>query len=101
MIWVFVDCDRVGFCWLCSSGFSLVMGVRFVGLVVLDGVVIGLAVGCGCHHRFGRGLWVSLSVWPWAMGRGCGARFFLLGSLGSDGGSMSGYSGGLVFDLWC
>nr|POE77259.1 hypothetical protein CFP56_29761 [Quercus suber] len=46
---------------------------------MLDGVAVSLAVGCGCHRRLGRGLWVSLSVWPWAMGRGCGARFFCLG----------------------
>ena len=70
---------------------------------------MGLAMGCRYHRWFGHGLWVSLSVWPWAMGRGCGVGFFLLGLLGSDGGSMSGYDGGLmsgydsgsVSDLWC
>ena len=44
------DCE-MGFCWLCSSGFFLVVVVRFVGLAVLDGVTIGLAMG--------RGSWVS------------------------------------------
>jgi len=45
---------------LCSSGFLLVVVVRFVGLAVLDGIAVGLAmgvvvnlaVGCGC------GAWV-------------------------------------------
>ena len=50
-----------------------------MGLAMLDGVAVGLAVGHGCHRRFGRGLWVSLSMWPWAMGRGYGAGFFCLG----------------------
>ena len=72
------------------------MWVRFVGLAVLVGFAVSLAVGCGCHCRFGCGLWVSPLVWSWAMGRGCGARFFLLWLLGSDGGSVSGYSGGSV-----
>ena len=81
VICVFVGCCALamGFCWLCSGGFLLVMGVRFVGLVMLDGIVIGLAVGYGCHRQFGHGLWVSLLVWPWAMGRGCGVGFFCLG----------------------
>ena len=35
------------------------------------------------------------------MGRGCGAGFFLLGLLGSDGGSMSGYSCGSVVGYAC
>ena len=57
VIWVFVGCDPVGFCWLlCFNGFLLVMGVRFVGLAVLDGVSVGLAMGCGCHCWFGCGL---------------------------------------------
>ena len=77
------------------------MGVRFVGLFVLDGVAVGLAVGRGCHCWFGCGFWVSSSVWPWALGRGCGARFFLLRLLGSDGGSVSSYSGGLVVGCAC
>ena len=47
----------MGFCWLlCFDGFLLVMGVRFVGLAVLDGVAVGLAMGCGCHSWFGCGL---------------------------------------------
>ena len=88
VIWVFVGCDPVGFYWLlCFGGFLLVMGVRFVGLVVLDGIAVGL--------------WVSLSVWSWAMGCGCGARFFLLGLLGSDGGLVPGYSGGSVVGCAC
>ena len=100
----------MGFYWLCSDGFLLVVLLWvFVGLVVLVGFTVSLAVGCGCHCRFGRGLWVSPSVWSWAMGRGCGVGFFLLGLLGSDGGSMSSYGGGsmsgydygLVSDLWC
>ena len=79
-----------------------------MGLAMLDGVAVGLAVGHGCHRRFGCGLWVSLSMWPWAMGRGYGAGFFLLGLLVSDGGSVFGYNGGwlclccgLSSDLWC
>ena len=64
------------FCWLCSSGFWLVMGVRFMGLAMLDGIAVGLAGGHGCHRRFGHRLWVSLSMWPWAMGRDYGAGFF-------------------------
>ena len=43
-----------------------------------------------------------------AIGRGYGAGFSLLGLLGSNGGSVSGYNGGglclcsgLPFDLWC
>ncbi|KAL0007718.1 hypothetical protein SO802_009220 [Lithocarpus litseifolius] len=43
-------------------------------------VTVDLAVGCGS--------W----LWCWV---------FLLGLLGSDGGSVSGYSGGSVSDLWC
>ena len=79
----------MGFCWLCFGGFLLVMGIKFVGLVVLDGVIVGLAVGCGCHHQCGHGSW----LWCWA--------FFLLGLLGSDGGLVSGYSGGSVVGCAC
>ena len=92
----------MGFYWLCSDGFLLVvLWWVFVGLVVLAGFAVSLAMGCGCHYRFGRGLWVSPSVWSWAMGRGCGARFFLLGLLGSNGGSVSGYSGGSEVGCAC
>ena len=35
------------------------------------------------------------------MGRGSGAGFFLLGLLGSNGGSMSGYNGGSVVGCAC
>ena len=35
------------------------------------------------------------------MGHGCGARFFLLGLLGSDGGLVPGYSGGSVVGCAC
>ena len=38
-------------------------------------------------------------MWPWVVVVVLG--FFLLGLLGSDGGSVSGYSGGSVSDLWC
>ena len=65
-----------------------------MSLAVLDGVAICLVVGHGCHHWFSRGLWVSLSMWPWAMGRGYGVGFFWLGLLVSDGGSVFGYNGG-------
>ena len=89
VMWVFVGCDPVGFCWLwCSSGFLLVMGVRFVGLAMLDGVAVGLAVGCGCHCQCGQGPSVVVVV-----------LVSLLGLLSSNGGSVSGYSGGLVSDL--
>ena len=88
----------MGFCWLCFGEFLLVMGVRFVGLVVLDGIAIGLAVGHGCHCRCGHGPWVVVVV----------LGFFLLRLLGSDGGLVFGYSGGwlclccgLPFDFWC
>ena len=80
----------VGFCWLWFGGFLLVMGVRFVGLAMLDGVVVGLAVGCGCHCQCGQGPSVVVVV----LGS-------LLGLLSSNGGSVSSYSGGLVSDLWC
>ena len=76
----------MGFCWLCSGGFLLVMGVKYVSLAVLDGVAICLVVGHGCHHWFSRGLWVSLSMWPWAMGRG---------------GSVSCYNDGSVVGCVC
>ena len=52
MIWVFVSCAR----------FLLVIGVRFVGLAVLDGVAISLAVGRGCHCRCGHRPWVMVVV---------------------------------------
>jgi len=90
VIWVFV-----------GGEFLLVMGVRFVGLAVLDGVTVGLAVGCGYHRRFGSGRHRWCGHGPWAMGRGYGAGFFLLGFLGSNGGSMSGYNGGSVVGCAC
>ena len=51
----------------------------------------------------------SSSVWLWvvgvivgvAMGRCCGAGFFLLGLLGSNGGLVFGYSGGSVVGCAC
>nr|POE83720.1 hypothetical protein CFP56_31442 [Quercus suber] len=54
-----------------GGGFLLVTRVRFVGLAMLDGVAIDLAMGC------------ELWLWCWV---------FLLRLLGSDGGLMSGYS---------
>ena len=63
------------------------------------------------HHWFGCGLWVSLSIWPWvvgvttnvAMGHGSWlwCSVFSLGLLGSNGGSVSGYNGYSMSDLWC
>ena len=61
-----------------------------MGLVVLDGVVVGLAVGYGCYHQCGHGSWLC-----------CWAFFFLLGLLGSNGGLVSGYSGSLVVGCAC
>ena len=61
-----------------------------MGLAMLDGIAVGLAVGCGCHCQCGQGPSVVVVV----LG-------FLLGLLSSNGGSVSGYSGGLVSDLWC
>ena len=58
----------MSFCWLCFGGFLLVMEIRFVGLVVLDGVVVGLAVGYGCYRQCGHGCWLC-----------CWAFFFCLG----------------------
>ena len=52
----------MGFCWLCLDGCFLVMGVRFVGLVMLDGVIVGLVVGYGCHRQCGHGPWVVVVV---------------------------------------
>ena len=51
----------------------------------------------------------SSSVWLWvmgvivgvAMGRGCGAGFFLLGLLGSNGGSVVGCACVVGFCLIC
>ena len=61
-LWVYAP---MGFCWLCSdSGFLLVMVVRFVGLAVLNGVTIGLAVGCGCHRQW-RHRAQPFDLWCW------------------------------------
>ena len=69
----------MGFCWLCSGGFLLVIGIRFMGLVVLNGVVVGLAVGvtvglvvgCRCHRRCGHGPWVMVMVLGFFFCLGC------------------------------
>ena len=45
------NCD-MGFCWLCSNGFLLVVVVKFVGLVVSR----------GCHRWFGPRPWVMVVV---------------------------------------
>ena len=57
------------------------------------GVIVGLAVGRRCHRRCGHGPWVMVVVLVFF--------FFLLGLLGCDGGSMSGYSYGLVVSCAC
>ena len=90
VIWVFVGRASVGFCWLWSQ-------------------ICGFGSAQWRCRWFGRESWVSPLVWPWvvgvsvgvAMGRGCGVGFFLLGLLGSDGGSVFGYSGGLVVGCAC
>ena len=93
----------MGFCWLWGLDLWAWLGSMASPSVWpwVMGVTVGLAVGCGCHRRFGRGSWVSLLVWSWVVGRGCGVGFFLLGLLGSDGGSLSGYSGGSVVGCAC
>ena len=101
VIWVFVGYDPVGFYWfLCSGGFLLVV-FRWWVFVGYGGQICGFGRARWRHRRFGRGLWVSPSMWPWAMDRGCGVGFFLLGLLGSDGGSVFGYNGGSVVGCAC
>ena len=71
----------MGFCWLCSGGgfWLVVLRQVFVGY---GGQIYVFGRAQRRRRRFGRGLWVSPSiwvlplVWPWAMGHGCGARFF-------------------------
>ena len=91
----------MGFCWLlCSYGFLLVV-LRLWVFVGYEGQICGFGRARWHCRWFGHGLWVSLSVWPWAIGRGCGVGFFLLGLLGSDGGSVFGYSDGSVVGCAC
>ena len=91
----------MGFCWLlCSYGFLLVV-LRLWVFVGYEGQICEFGHARWRRHRFGRGLWVSPSMWPWAIGRGCGVGFFLLGLLGSDGGLVSGYSDGSVVGCAC
>ena len=91
----------MGFCWLlCSYGFLLVV-LRLWVFVGYEGQICGFGRARWHCRWFGHGLWVSLSVWPWAIGRGCGVGFFLLGLLGSDGGSVFGYSDGSVGGCAC
>ena len=74
----------MGFCWLlCSCGFFLVVLRRWV-FVGYEGQICEFGHARWRRHRFGRGLWVSPSMWPWAIGRGCGVGFFFLGLLGSE-----------------
>ena len=80
VIWVFVGCAAMGFCWLWWSNL-------WVWLWVM-GVIVGLALG--------RGSW----LWCWVI--------FLLGLPGSNGGLVSGYNDGWLClccgfssDLWC
>ena len=93
VIWVFVGCVPMGFYWLWRLDlwvWSYLMALLSVWPWVV-GVTVGLAVGRRCYRWFGRGPWVVVVV----------LGFFLLGLLGSDGGSMSGYNCGLVVGCAC
>ena len=70
----------------------------FVGY---GGQICGFGRAQWHRRRFGSGRHRWCGHGPWAMGHGYGAGFFLLGLLGSNGGSMSGYNGGSVVGCAC